>query len=136
MELRRGRTLAEVQKADGAFAVPRMVRIATQLCDALEAAHRLHIVHRDLKPGNVIVLDDPPGRDPWNVLGFGLAKAVWVEETRSTVSRAGSVLGTPAYMAPEQVMGQEVDGRADLYSLGVMLYELISGRLPFEAANG
>jgi serine/threonine protein kinase len=136
MELLRGSTLAEVLKSEGPFAPERLVRVGSQLCDALEAAHRLHIVHRDLKPGNVILLDHPPGRDLVKVLDFGLAKSVSVEETHSTVSRAGAVMGTPAYMAPEQVLGHEAAVPADLYSLGVILYELASGRLPYDARTG
>ena len=136
MELLRGRTLAQLLRTDGRLDLPRLARVGAQLCDALDAAHRLQIVHRDFKPGNVIVLDDPPGRDLLKVLDFGLAKSISPGDTHSTMSRDGVVLGTPAYMAPEQVLGQEATASADLYSLGVILYELASGRLPHDATTG
>jgi hypothetical protein len=130
MELVTGRTLEAVFTAEGVFPPARLVRIATQLCDALECAHALQIVHRDLKPSNAMVLDQ--GRDFVKILDFGLAKSVAsVGVTAVTIS--GTVLGTPAYMSPEHARGQPCDGRADLYSLGVMLYLLGSGRLPFQS---
>ena len=132
MELLRGRTLARVLREDGAFAVDRAVRVGIQLCDALDAAHRLSIVHRDLKPGNVMILDEPRGRDFVKVLDFGLAKSLGHDDG-STVTHSGMVFGTPRYMPPEAVLGGEVDARSDLYSLGVILHELLSGRAAFEA---
>src|SRR5581483_7945178 len=90
-------------------------------------------VHRDLKPANVMVLDDPPGRDLIKVLDFGLAKTFGEESGESTVTRSGMVVGTPSYMSPEAARGAATDARSDLYSLGVMLAELGSGRLPFQA---
>ncbi len=132
MELLRGRTLARVLREDGAFPVDRMVRVGIQLCDALDAAHRLSIVHRDLKPGNVMILDEPRGRDFVKVLDFGLAKSLGHEDG-STVTHSGMVFGTPRYMPPEAVLGGDIDARSDLYSLGVILHELLSGRAAFEA---
>ncbi len=132
MELLRGRTLARVLREDGAFTVDRMVRVGISLCDALDAAHRLSIVHRDLKPGNVMILDEPRGRDFVKVLDFGLAKSLGHEDG-STVTHSGMVFGTPRYMPPEAVLGGDIDARSDLYSLGVILHELLSGRAAFEA---
>jgi len=128
MELVTGRTLDEVLAAEGVFPPERLVRIATQICDALERAHELQIVHRDLKPANAMLL--ARGRDFVKILDFGLAKSVAAGDV-TAVTTTGALLGTPAYMSPELALGQPCDGRADLYSLGVMLYQLGSGRLPF-----
>jgi serine/threonine-protein kinase len=103
--------------------------IASQVCDALESAHALHIVHRDLKPANIMLLSQ--GRDVVKVLDFGLAKSVGQDRPDTTVTHSGALLGTPAFMPPELALGQECDGRADLYSLGCILYLLGTGRLPF-----
>jgi serine/threonine-protein kinase len=131
MELCTGRTLAQVLAADRAFSPERTVHIALQLCDALAAAHALEIVHRDLKPSNVIVLDEPRGRDLVKVLDFGLARSLAGDH--STVTQSDALLGTPTHMAPEMAMGAPTDERADLYALGVILYELLAGRAPFHA---
>jgi len=102
------------------------LRIASRICDALEHAHGRGLVHRDLKPGNVLVVRGPDGpRVKLTDLGIALAPGT------SRVTRAGTILGTPSFLAPEQALGLEVDGRADLYSLGVMLYRWATGRLPF-----
>jgi tRNA A-37 threonylcarbamoyl transferase component Bud32 len=132
MELLRGRPLNELRNEP--FPPERVVRIGVQLCDALEAAHRLEIVHRDLKPANILVLDDPPGRDLLKVLDFGLAKSL-NEAEDTAVTRSGALLGTPSYMPPEAVRGEPSDARGDLYSLGVILAELASGKLPFRASS-
>ena len=129
MELLRGRTLASELGGARRFSVRRALTIGLQLCDALEAAHAQGIVHRDLKPGNVVVLDDPPGRDLIKVLDFGLAKSL-VADT-SQVTNTDAILGTPLYMCPEQVQGKPSDQRGDLYSLGCMLFELLAGSPPF-----
>jgi len=122
MELVRGRTLAAVLEGDGVFSTARVARVGIQICDALDAAHRLEILHRDLKPPNIIVLDDPPGRDLVKVLDFGLAKSLRDEESHST--ETGFVVGTPHYMAPEVIAGLKPSRASDLYSVGVILAEL------------
>jgi serine/threonine protein kinase len=131
MELVVGRTLDQVIKAEKQFRPERVVRIGTQVCDALDGAHALQIVHRDLKPANIMLLSQ--GKDLVKVLDFGLAKSVAPDQTSTTMTNAGALLGTPAYMPPELALGQPCDGRADLYSLGVVLYLLGSGHLPFES---
>jgi serine/threonine-protein kinase len=130
MELLRGRTLAKELEARRVFSVERALHIAMQLCDALDAAHKLRIIHRDLKPSNVVILDEPPGRDLVKVLDFGLAKSLG-SDALSKVTRSDAVLGTPQYMSPEQIQGHPSDHRADLYSLGCMLHEMLSGTTPF-----
>ena len=130
MELLRGHTLASELGQRRRINPRRTVTIAAQLCDALEAAHAQGIVHRDLKPGNIVILDDPPGRDLVKVLDFGLAKSL-VQDSGSVVTNTDALLGTPLYMAPEQIEGKDSDQRADLYSLGCILYEMLAGKPPF-----
>ena len=122
MELIRGRNLFEALAADGTFALERVVRIGTQVCDALEAAHGQGIIHRDLKHENVIMLDEPPGRDLVKVLDFGLARLVGEES--SSDHAAG--IGTPRFLAPE-VITESSQPASDVYALGVMLAELVIG---------
>ena len=133
MELVVGRTLDQVIEAEAIFKPERVVRIGAQVCDALEAAHVLQIIHRDLKPANIMLLAS--GRDTVKVLDFGLAKSVAPDQTTTTMTGAGALLGTPAFMPPESALGQPYDARADLYSLGVVLYLLGSGRLPFQSGS-
>lgn len=123
MEYLQGRTLRRVLQEEGAFSAERTIGVGVQLCDALETAHRTSIVHRDLKPGNVIVLDDPPGRDFLKVLDFGLAKSLATDE--STMTESGELMGTPKYLSPEMALGEEATLLSDLYSVGVILYELL-----------
>ena len=126
MELLRGRTLGRELRAVGAFPLARIVRIGTQICDALEAAHAQRIVHRDLKLDNVMLLEH--GNDLIKVLDFGLAKTLDDKSTQATA--AGIVVGTPRYIAPETAMTGEATPASDMYALGVMLGELaIAGPL-------
>src|SRR5262249_34909886 len=106
----------------------RAVRIAKQVAWALQAAHRERIVHRDLKPENIMVLDQFGEPDFVKVLDFGIARFLDVESARMTAT--GGVIGTPPYMSPEQALGRDVDEGTDLYALGVILYEMLSGRPP------
>jgi serine/threonine protein kinase len=133
MELIRGKTLADVLEHDGPFPMTRAAWIGVQLCDALDAAHRLNIVHRDLKPANIVLLDDPPGRDLLKVLDFGLAKSLTESETKATDT--GLVVGTPRYMAPEVVMGEAPTAQSDLYAVGVILGELSTGKVLWDATS-
>jgi serine/threonine-protein kinase len=126
MEYAPGRTLAEVIEAEAPLTTERTALIGAQIAAALAAAHREGVVHRDIKPSNVIV----GGEDAVKVTDFGIAHVVEEAGTRLTVT--GTVLGTPAYLSPEQAEGRGVDPRSDVYSLGVVLYELATGATPFQ----
>jgi eukaryotic-like serine/threonine-protein kinase len=128
-----GKSLRELI-AQGPVPTDRVVEIARQTALALSAAHAAEIVHRDLKPDNVMLLSEPDGTSRVKVLDFGIARVSLPNAPDAThLTRVGVVMGTIAYMSPEQATGQTVDGRSDLYSLGVMMYEMIAGRQPFEA---
>src|SRR3954466_5871519 len=129
MEFVEGATLSEVLARDGQFSAARAVKIAVEICDVLEEAHQLGIIHRDLKPSNIMLNERGVC-----VLDFGVAKvlASSADATSSQVSTgSGQIIGTPRYMSPEQCLGQKVGARSDLYSLGVVLYEMLAGRPPF-----
>lgn len=132
MELVDGPTLREILNRTGPMALERVVHVGAQVADALHYAHRAGVVHRDVKPANILIC--PDGRV--KVADFGIAKAVEESEPeRPTPSEAltgtGSIIGTAQYLAPEQVDGRAVDGRTDVYALGVVLYEMVTGRPPF-----
>ena len=125
MEFVRGETFQQLSERCGQLPLDQAMALATQALDALAYAHRLGIVHRDLKPSNLMLADTGQVK----VMDFGIARIVGSEH----LTGDGSMMGTPAYMAPEQVRGDEVDGRADLYSMAVVLYRLLAAKLPFEA---
>jgi hypothetical protein len=122
MEFVEGRELSSFLGGSERFPLAAIVRIMSQLLDALEYSHKNGVVHRDIKPGNIIVLADGSVK----VADFGIAR---IES--STLTQAGTVMGSPSYMSPEQFLAQTVDGRSDLYSAGVVLYELLTGEVPF-----
>ncbi len=132
MEYLQGETLAQ-RMAAHAPSLASVRRMGREIASALGAAHAAGVVHRDLKPENIFLVSRE-GRDDWvKVLDFGIAKsAPWQGEVNLVESQLGNLLGTPRYMAPEQMSGLEVDGRTDVYALGTILYELVAGRPPFE----
>ena len=129
MELLEGQSLAALLRTGGPLPVARALDIVRQLVHALKAAHDASIVHRDLKPDNIHVGHGDAGRDLVKIVDFGLAKVIG----SSKLTRAGMVFGTPHYMSPEQAAGEVVDHRADIYALGIVMYEMFTGRVPFEA---
>jgi serine/threonine protein kinase len=137
MELVEGKNIGEILHEEGPLRVPRAIRIATQAARALGVAHRLGIVHRDIKPGNIILATDEQGRETAKVLDFGIAKLLEsAGDAKPGMTMTGMMVGTPLYMSPEQFMGKkagdDIDGRTDIYSLGVVLYQMVTARLPFE----
>jgi len=126
MELVEGQSLRDLAKGKE-LGIDRIIELAIQVCDGLGAAHDKKVVHRDIKPSNIVI--DAYGRP--KILDFGLAAIQGGEH----LTKTGSTLGTVQYMSPEQVQGQEIDNRSDLFSLGIVLYELISGRTPFKQDN-
>jgi serine/threonine-protein kinase len=138
MELVEGKNIGEILLEQGPFAVPRALRIVTQAAQALGAAHNLGVVHRDIKPGNIILTVDAQGQEMAKVLDFGIAKlreAAGADGKSSGMTMTGMLVGTPLYMSPEQFMGKkggEIDGRTDIYSLGVVLYQMVTGQAPFD----
>lgn len=132
MEFLRGRDLARVAYEDGPLPFPRIIDVLCQVLAALTEAHHLGIIHRDLKPENIVLQPLRMGGDFVKVVDFGLAK---IKETAGTpgITMPGIVCGTPDYMAPEQGRGDPLDGRSDLYACGVILFQLLTGRLPFES---
>ena len=136
MELLEGRSLRDRLNAEGALPIDDVVTISRQVCDALAAAHRVGIVHRDLKPDNIFLLADPtqPGVLRSKLFDFGVAKLLGEQEKQvGHKTIAGSVVGTPFYLSPEQALCQDVGAAADIYAMGVVMFEMVTGRVPFAA---
>ncbi len=130
MELLHGQPLADAIKRDGPLELPRAMKIMRQTLRAVGAAHGKQIIHRDLKPDNIFLVGE---EDHVKLLDFGISKVIAgsAETAATALTSTGAVIGTPLYMAPEQAMGEPTDARADIYALGVILYEMLTGRPPF-----
>jgi serine/threonine-protein kinase len=133
MEFVEGEPLTAIVEREGALPLARATAIFKQTADALQAAHDLGIVHRDLKPDNIMVARTRDGADLVKVVDFGIAKAVGGDEAGQKVTKTGLVVGTPEFMSPEQLSGDKVDGRTDLYSLALVYFRMLTGELPFQA---
>ena len=134
MELLEGETLSQ-RLHEGPLPIETALQTVQQLLEALSFMHRARLVHRDVKPSNVFLIRTPDGHERVKVLDFGLAKFTatpMMVNSDPTLTRDGAILGTPAYMSPEQATGEIVDARSDVYAVGVILFRMLSGRLPFE----
>jgi len=134
MEFLNGLPLHDVLKEEESFSEIRTVHIAKQICSGLERAHEMGVVHRDLKPENIMVVERDGDRDFIKITDFGVAQ-VRLFKDAARLTQAGVVYGSPLYMSPEQAGGKEVDHRADLYSVGIMMYEMLTGKMPFYAKS-
>ncbi len=135
MEFLDGQPLQDALRSEGQLSVKRALHVATQMCRSLREAHGKGIVHRDLKPDNVFLCRVGEEADYAKVLDFGVAKVAEGDGNQKTLTKAGSIFGTPKYMSPEQSRGGDIDPRSDIYSIGVMLFEMLVGRVPFVAEN-
>ncbi|MBT9557285.1 MAG: protein kinase [Myxococcales bacterium] len=134
MELLKGETLADLMRREKRIPLPRTCHIIKQVCKSLAEAHQMGLVHRDLKPDNIFITEIFGERDFVKVLDFGIAKSTEGPEQES-LTQTGFICGTPRYLSPEQAMGKTVDPRSDLYALGVLLYEMLSGQPVYSAAT-
>lgn len=133
MEYVEGETLTAVLRREGPFTPMRAAEITGQIADGLTAAHHLGIVHRDLKPDNILVTRSHDGREWVKIVDFGIAKTTQAAEPEQNVTSLGIAVGTPEYMSPEQIAGEQLDGRTDLYSLGLVLFNMLTCALPHPA---
>jgi len=131
MEFVAGRTLKDLVDKEGPLPLARAVSFVRQVADGLDAAHRLGIVHRDLKPDNILVVRDERGVERCKIADFGIAKAIGSGE--KSLTQTGFVIGTPEYMSPEQLLGEEIDHRSDVYALGLVAYQCLTGETPFDS---
>jgi serine/threonine-protein kinase len=134
MELLRGKALHHLQKSDGPLGATRVLRIMDQVAASLSEAHANGIVHRDMKPENVFI-EQRAGEDHVKVLDFGIAKVMSDDRQVPALTAVGQTLGTLEFMSPEQLRGNKLDGRSDIYALGMMAYEMLTGKLPFQSAK-
>ncbi|HEY9717038.1 MAG TPA: serine/threonine-protein kinase [Trichormus sp.] len=134
MDYVRGRSLDDIIQEDGPLAPERCLRIFVQVADALAEAHKCGVIHRDLKPSNVMLVSDGNGGESVRIVDFGIAKIV-NSDTGNQLTKTGEIFGSPAYMSPEQCRGNVLDERSDIYSLGCVFYEALSGAPPFLGEN-
>ncbi len=130
-----GDLLSDREVRVGPMAPDVGVEILVQVCAGLHHAHQFNIVHRDLKPENVMLVKNPDGRERAVVMDFGLAKERRADPSVAKLTATGIILGTPEFMSPEQIRGKPLDARSDVYAMGVLAYEMFTGKLPFEGKN-
>ncbi|MBY0356757.1 MAG: serine/threonine protein kinase [Candidatus Obscuribacterales bacterium] len=131
MDILQGLSLAQIIKTEGQISSRRLVHIFEQVCDALDHAHQKGVLHRDLKPGNIMLINEPDNPDFVKVVDFGVAQLMAVnDQEQQALTQAGEICGSPMYMSPEQCLGKPLDRRGDIYSLGVVMYEALTGKVP------
>lgn len=137
MDYLRGHALSQVIKENDHVGVDRAINIIVQSCEALDHAHKNGVIHRDLKPANIMLITAEDEVDYVKVVDFGVAKVMQpgVSQEAQSLTQAGEVCGSPVYMSPEQCLGKELDARSDIYSMGVLIYETLTGKLPFLGKN-
>jgi len=131
MELLEGQTLHRAIREAGSLGEERALHVAKQVCRSLREAHQIGVIHRDLKPANIFLVEHGDEKDYVKVLDFGLVKNL-NEKPDDQLTQTGLFMGSPKYMAPEQIQGNPVDARTDIYSLGIILYEMLTGKVPFD----
>lgn len=136
MDCLQGKSLADEIKRLKQLSVERVIHIFEQACDALDHAHKQGVIHRDLKPGNLMLISQNDDPDFVKVVDFGVAKIMPINNEESqTLTQSGEVCGSPVYMSPEQCLGQPLDRRADIYSMGIVIYEALTGKIPLMGKN-
>ncbi len=135
MPFLKGELLSDREVKGGPMDVATGVTLLRQVCAGLQHAHELQIVHRDLKPENIMLVPDSDGRDKAVVMDFGLAKERRADPAIQKLTATGIILGTPEFMSPEQIRGKQLDARSDIYALGIVAFEMFTGKLPFQGRN-
>ncbi|HEY9733658.1 MAG TPA: protein kinase [Drouetiella sp.] len=135
MEYLNGYSLSELLEQNGKLSIQDCLAIISQICQGIGKAHEEGLVHRDLKPGNIMLVADGNKTFTVKIVDFGLAKLIRPEENSENLTRTGAMIGTPSYMSPEQCRSEPTDHRCDIYSIGCMMYEMLTGSKPFEASN-
>lgn len=136
MDYLQGASLAEVIEKDGPLTAERAINLFIQACDALAHAHQKNVVHRDLKPSNIMLVEDADNPDFVKIVDFGIAKILpQAERQGQHLTQTGEVFGSPLYMSPEQCLSSDLDARSDVYSLGCVMYETLTGKVPLSGAN-
>src|SRR6266571_2137372 len=135
MPFLKGELLSDREVKDGPMDVPAGIAILRQVCAGLHHAHELQIVHRDLKPENIMLVVGDGGGDRAVVMDFGLAKERRADPAIAKLTATGIILGTPEFMSPEQIRGKPLDARSDLYAMGIVAFEMFTGKLPFQGRN-
>ncbi len=134
MEYISGTSLHTLIKVEG-FTLERSISLMKQICKAVEAAHQQNIIHRDLKPGNIIIINPNQPNELAKVIDFSIAKSISNEDGEIDLTGSDIIIGTPEYLSPEQAQGHKIDTRTDIYSLGIIMYQMVTGELPYKAST-